>query len=908
MSLRSTRRAAPRPSRVKGVFESLLSALNEGTDAVKNSVETLKSQLPAKDASQSRVNYYLEQEKHIKALERKIRTLEVHRDRVEELRDDYTLKVKLKDGAFNLGEALANQPSKGAKEKLQEVRGEQKELVEDLCDIEEELETKLGVFTIHINGLVGLNHPSNGEQYEVQLQLASQKWKARCKISRQQQLWQDANIVFLGKIMDEMFVKIVEVRRIHGNTHMGSMKCHTRELFSFFPLNVTFNFSNASQAKLSMNVTWSPMLGEDFLSDLKLHTIHCLVGPQATEPLGNRTSFYANVERLHMVPGSDAILNDTGQKIQKLKIIPEPEEVPPVSPGLPKAEKPQSKKKTSKDMDEEFVFYDKDVLAASSSSSSLGTHLLSTPQSQKAPPVAKSSSSSNNENGGEVVHKVSSSSLYSTGTQGSSSVGGATRGGSPTPELLSLGATVENLLGTLEEAKQTFFQLKELAAQLARLDEALKGGKLTKAPSMTFSENMVMESFDFLDSDDPKGKASFGQYSESGLSSVSESKEEQTIGSLPSYGAHSQASVDSGTEEAFMEMQVTGKDTVGIKCIDRAVLQHLVYCDHLLQNLHSSGPLKYRLTSSLKKLQQEAGVIAELLNLAADPSGLQRIEQMLPELAAHDQLLNFWKLVARDNLLCVSCEQFAITLDNKFGETIWTEFPDIANKVFSEFLARIIDLDGDNSEQLDTMVVTVFQYSAYFTEHGSTSILKVMRDIAQELKVTEGLLLSDGGQARGKIAQLLEGYAYNRGALLASLYLLVDKNERLQLVGAGYVQKFCGHSPWHSKAVQYFIEQLEHTDQTVRCGACIALGKLEAKPAIEQLKHIALNDFSSVRDAARKALETLGEPITPVHAPAAQGAKSDLKDKASFSPVRLDGPAHSHRHTALQRTRSAEAT
>ena len=49
---------------------------------------------------------------------------------IEELRDDYTLKVKLKDGAFNLGEALANQSSKGAKEKLQEVRGEQKELGE----------------------------------------------------------------------------------------------------------------------------------------------------------------------------------------------------------------------------------------------------------------------------------------------------------------------------------------------------------------------------------------------------------------------------------------------------------------------------------------------------------------------------------------------------------------------------------------------------------------------------------------------------------------------------------------------------------------------------------------------------------------------------------------------------------
>eukprot|EP00731_Ephydatia_muelleri_P025011 Em0017g94a len=333
LSLRSTRRAAPRPSRVKGVFESLLCALkegsqgmkrliSEGTEAVRNSVETLKSQLPTRDTAQSRVNYYLEQERevilwtlsmywcrhctgvgaltklneyqelcygtfgsnpktlvctpncgrHIKALERKIRTLEVHRDRIEELRDDYTLKVKLKDGAFKPGGGFGHQSSKGGKGETAEVRGEQKGTG---------------------GGLVGLNHPSSGEQYEVHLQLASQKWKARCKISRQQQLWQDANIVFLGKIMDEMFVKI----------------------------NVTFNFSNASQAKLSLNVTWSPMLGEDFLSDLRLQTIHCLVSPQTTEPLSSRTSFYANVERLHMVPGSDSIFNDTGQKIQKLKII-----------------------------------------------------------------------------------------------------------------------------------------------------------------------------------------------------------------------------------------------------------------------------------------------------------------------------------------------------------------------------------------------------------------------------------------------------------------------------------------------------------------------------------------------------------------------------------------------------------
>ena len=55
-------------------------------------------------------------------------------------------------GAFNLSIALATQQSKAAKEQLQVARAEQKDLLEDLCDIEDELDIKLGIFRVHING------------------------------------------------------------------------------------------------------------------------------------------------------------------------------------------------------------------------------------------------------------------------------------------------------------------------------------------------------------------------------------------------------------------------------------------------------------------------------------------------------------------------------------------------------------------------------------------------------------------------------------------------------------------------------------------------------------------------------------------------------------------------------------
>lgn len=71
------------------------------------------------------------------------------------MRDEYILKLKLREGAFNIAQALSNQTSKAAKEKLQEARAEQRDLLEDLNDIEDELETKLGVFKVHINGKGG---------------------------------------------------------------------------------------------------------------------------------------------------------------------------------------------------------------------------------------------------------------------------------------------------------------------------------------------------------------------------------------------------------------------------------------------------------------------------------------------------------------------------------------------------------------------------------------------------------------------------------------------------------------------------------------------------------------------------------------------------------------------------------
>ena len=44
------------------------------------------------------------------------------------------------------------------------------------------------------SGLVGFSRVCNGDVFEVQLKLSNQKWKARCRVERQQQVWQDNDV------------------------------------------------------------------------------------------------------------------------------------------------------------------------------------------------------------------------------------------------------------------------------------------------------------------------------------------------------------------------------------------------------------------------------------------------------------------------------------------------------------------------------------------------------------------------------------------------------------------------------------------------------------------------------------------------------------------------------------------
>lgn len=943
---RSTRRTAARPARTRGVFEKLLSGLAEGVVAVRACVEDMKLKL---DESTSRMNYFRDLEKQIKVLERKVRTLEVHRDRIEEMRDEYILKLKLREGAFNIAQALANQTSKAAKEKLQEARAEQRDLLEDLCDIEDELETKLGVFKVHVSELLGLGRGGGGSDIiEAQFKLGSQKWKSKCKVNRHEQIWQDEDIIFLGKIMDELFVKVVEVKKIQGNVLLGNMKCQTREFFSFYPMTVTYDFPT-SNAKLSMEVTWSPTIGEDFLSDLNLKTVQCIVGGAQKSP--NHMMGVGNVERLRLHP-LDPLLS-TDPLMRQIRIITEPEgedldthssnsygrsEVKTQSISKPK----KAKKKKKKKEDSDFVFMDRQSI--------IETQNTQFPDVLQAPEGRHGNVEGRNVEGRQrhvegikvmelcsspkqhrpVPHPLQQSSRDSSLGSNNSSGSGQSIGSRQhmyrqcTPEAMSLLGMLEAVVAALDEPKELYTELNTLNTQLERLEAALKGGQLIRAPSMTLSESQAMDTFEFLGSEDNILAHRFSRTSiditeslchrqRSNSAQLASRHHPSSSGSNTTPTPTSGSQVEVGVEDLHRglvgspgsggtnggEVNRDTRGTSGSQSVDRALIQHLIHCESLLVHLQSCGPLKYKLSTSLRKLQREAEVISELLNFAAEPTDTPQVDQIFPELAAEDQLMRFWQALAKDDVLSVNYEQFAVKLDEKFGQSLWSEFPEIANKVLTVLMSRVLDLEIEEW-QLDDgqMVVTIFQYSSYFLSQGSKGIAKCLSEVARELKVTEGLETNEV-EVKKRIASLLPNYGYNRGALLATAHLLGDSDSALHDAALSYVGNFVASSPWHTKAVQCLIELLEHSDQTVRIGACNALASLKATSAASQLKYLSHRDFSPVRAAASRALQAIG-PVDELE------FSGDSNGKATQFANSLQTPGGKKKHSNLQRTRSAE--
>lgn len=250
---------SPRPERTQQVLAAVAGGLREGVTVTRQDLDALRS--VHRDVNQSQGRLY-EVEKQIKAAERYLKRIEYHLSKLEDLQDQYTLHLKLRDGVRTMAYAYALSPGKEKAAALSNVRSGYKECTETLCALEVQIEQLIGSLTLEMKGIQGFARLCPGDVFEVTLKHGAQKWKSRGRICKDNtQTWDNQRTVIKGLIGEMLLIKAVEVRLLGKTVGIGNKVCETKDLFSPHPQLMTVNLNPSGSLKLNIVITWNPLDG-----------------------------------------------------------------------------------------------------------------------------------------------------------------------------------------------------------------------------------------------------------------------------------------------------------------------------------------------------------------------------------------------------------------------------------------------------------------------------------------------------------------------------------------------------------------------------------------------------------------------------------------------------------------------
>ncbi|XP_075998352.1 rho family-interacting cell polarization regulator 1-like [Genypterus blacodes] len=257
----------PHPERLDEVYKALKKGLGSYLQIHQVDLDCLGRQTKESKRN-SRLGFLYELDKQVKVNERFIRRLEFHLSKTEELYEAYCLQRRLKDGANKMVMAYtASSGSKEARESLAEANKGYKEYTENMCVLENQLESQLGEFHIKMKGLAGFARLCAGDQYEIFLKYGRQRWKLRGRIEiNAKQVWDSEDMVFLPHINEYLFVKVTELKSLANHVVVGNVCCETKDLFAALPQTVAVDVNDLGTIKLSLEVTWNPFDKDEHVS------------------------------------------------------------------------------------------------------------------------------------------------------------------------------------------------------------------------------------------------------------------------------------------------------------------------------------------------------------------------------------------------------------------------------------------------------------------------------------------------------------------------------------------------------------------------------------------------------------------------------------------------------------------
>ncbi|CAH1786452.1 unnamed protein product [Owenia fusiformis] len=867
----------PRPHRTMTMFEHVKNGLRDTISTTEEDIESFRlSEQNSLSSSQQ-----------IKAAERYKKRLEFHYAKIEELEDSYILQDQLREGVRNMARAYVSQPMTHQKESLSSVKLGFKECSQTMCAIEAQLENMMGTLHCKMKGMVGFARLCPGDVFEVNLKYGSQKWKTRGKIGRStNQHWDNDSMVFKALVADVMCIKASEVKSLGKHMLLGQKNCETKDLFSSHPQLMTISINTNGSLKLSVVITWNPLEGVDenmsyYDPPPKHHATPKKPLPNADEAV-YRIKHGADQLDSYYYDGSGTSTDDSPKRRQRPKTeiiehtIYENEDY--TRPQRPKSEMLDHLGHSNGSLQHDNRSFQRDnqTNGATSGGISHNTRLLD----------ASVASVANLPKPQLFDMRLLTDSLENTTDAGNKSN--------------SLEDALYSLITVLEDYQGQYTELQNLEEQVAKLDKLLKkrmGAGSGRSSNVSISIESALEAFDFLESEDVTDDMEPSSYNYSRKASL-----ETRLQSPDS----TQRTADSGIESLGNRLSEDGHlssggcspepPSTGNDEVDVALIQHLAYCERLLENLGNFGPLKCKEIYSLDKLQRQSDIIESLIEIAQRGAHITNLEEVMHELTHSMEEKKFWVSCVDNYVLYTMPDRFLLQLEKSFGDKIREKYDTASNKVLRCLVARILDIPMyDPDHPPPNTVITLHQFMDFFneTEHSdlgsfadnlanddTENMSLFVDDLATELWMSNRLR-SGTADVVIKTVLMFRDTIPPASCLRVLSLLLITENSDIRKAVTHYLKGLVNNEDHRDKAMVVYVEALEDRNADVRCAACMALSLLQATESIDQLVYICQTDSSlMVKSKAKETLYSYG----------AQGRKAYDESQLSthgFQGVRL---------------------
>ncbi|XP_053539565.1 RIPOR family member 3 [Ictalurus punctatus] len=831
----------PQPEQVDRVFQALQKGLKEYLEGQKTELEYLSSQ-QRNTIRNTRLAFFYDLEKEIRALERYIRRLEFQISKVEGLYETYCIQWRLCQGAVNMKQAFSLSPStRASQESLLQLNRNHRHSLEDMCAIEGELEILLGELQIKMKGLIGFARLCPGDQYEVLIRLGRQRWRIRGRIQTDdKQLWDEEEMVFLPHIHESFEIKVTEVKGL-STILVGMVTCKCADFYIPHRQMMVVDITELGTIKLQLEVVWNPF-DTGVVKNLKSSSSR-----QSTHRR-NRPSMMRQFQDGSFSVGSHesrgvslrSYLSDSAQVLSPF--VYERPSHPPILRYL--------------SMDCQSVDHD----------------LLQTPigECYSTPDILQQNSVvATNQEVKPVKLKVATDYLIRQEDVGVEEkpkalvmgVGNSQR----RAVAMKVGLVQAQVATILQEMSFAKAEIKHLSLQIQQLNHVLKRDiyilQTSSSDELNVEEEEVLGSFDFLSIDFNMDDNNSGissnrlmdtRFKGSTVTSQEGMSEDTVLLSEEQHTGHVAKRTDSGDRSPLS----TGEYT-----LDQALEIHLNICFELLRALRVSN-LEYMQQHILEELSHQNEVLEKITTFT---------QRKIHDISATDlwsgapklrNVMMMWEeCCGCAPAFCCTADSFLRMLRRRFIHKVKAKLPGQADTVFAQLLQQVQSCSMMVPLAVCTTdLVSLFQLHVYLSRWKVTNFGEHISHMSREVYLASCLETPKRRRVLKKLKgrRILELQPMGQTLQLLSK-LLTDDSHKVAVSATSFLCRASGYKSFRLKALVHYTWLLKDNDIQVQQQACLALKCLKALESAEQVAELWHSTDEELRNTARETILSFGK-------------------------------------------------